>query len=112
VNLASHLIQRLLKLPPATTRDLLVQRDLRVLMPDGVELLADRWATAYRFKAGHRVRVQVSSGAFPRYARNPGTGEPIATATTLKVAEQAVYHDPAHPSAVILPILQTAPVAR
>jgi uncharacterized protein len=70
------------------------------------------WPTAYRFKAGHRIRVQVSSGAFPRYARNPGTGEPIATATTLKIAEQAVYHDPAHPSAVILPILQTAPFAR
>lgn len=61
------------------------------------------WPTAYRFKAGHRIRVQVSSGAFPRYARNPGTGEPLATATTLKPADQSVYHDPAHPSAVILP---------
>jgi uncharacterized protein len=61
------------------------------------------WPTAYRFKRGHRIRVQVSSGAFPRYARNPGTGEPLATATTLKAADQAVYHDPAHPSAVILP---------
>jgi predicted acyl esterase len=44
VNLTSHLLQRLLKLPPPTTRDLVVQRDLRVPMPDGVELLADRWA--------------------------------------------------------------------
>jgi uncharacterized protein len=61
------------------------------------------WPTAYRFKAGHRIRVQVCSGAFPRYARNPGTGEPIAAATTLKAADQAVYHDPAHRSAVILP---------
>ena len=33
------------------------------------------WPTAYRFKRGHRIRVQVSSGAFPRFARNPGTGE-------------------------------------
>ncbi|MGI8331382.1 CocE/NonD family hydrolase [Actinomadura scrupuli] len=61
------------------------------------------WPTAHRFKRGHRIRVQVSSGAFPRYARNPGTGEPLATATTLRAADQAVYHDPAHPSAVILP---------
>ena len=38
------------------------------------------WPTAYRFTAGHRIRVQVSSGSFPRYARNPGTGEPRATA--------------------------------
>ena len=61
------------------------------------------WPTAYSFKTGHRIRVQVSSGAFPRYARNPGTGEPRALATTLKAADQAVYHDAAHPSAVIPP---------
>lgn len=62
------------------------------------------WPTAYRFKRGHRIRVQVSSGAFPRFARNPGTGEPRATATTLRAADQAVYHDPEHPSAVVLPV--------
>jgi putative CocE/NonD family hydrolase len=61
------------------------------------------WPTAYRFKPGHRIRVQVSSGAFPRYARNPGTGEPLATAITLKAADQKVYHDPSRPSAIILP---------
>ncbi|MFI7123854.1 CocE/NonD family hydrolase [Amycolatopsis sp. NPDC049868] len=64
------------------------------------------WPTAYLFERGHRIRVQVSSGAFPRYARNPGTGAPCATATTLRAADQAVYHDPAHPSAVILPVRQ------
>jgi uncharacterized protein len=61
------------------------------------------WPTAYRFKAGHRVRVQVSSGAFPRYARNPGTGEPHATGTVLRPADQEVYHDSARPSAIVLP---------
>ena len=64
------------------------------------------WPTAHRFGRGHRIRVQVSSGAFPRYARNPGTGEPHATATRLLPAHQAVYHDPAHPSAIILPVRQ------
>jgi predicted acyl esterase len=43
MSLVSHLIQRLLKLPPPVTRSLLVERDLRVPMADGVELLADRW---------------------------------------------------------------------
>jgi len=62
------------------------------------------WPTAYRFRRGHRIRVQVSSGAFPRYARNLGTGEPLATATTLLAADQAVHHSPAHPSAVLLPV--------
>jgi putative CocE/NonD family hydrolase len=68
--------------------------------------VARLWPTAHRFKAGHRIRVQVSSGAFPRFARNPGTGEPHATATTLRAADQAVYHDPGHPSAIILPVWQ------
>lgn len=62
------------------------------------------WPTAYVFKQGHRIRIQVSSGAFPRFARNPGTGESRATATTLRSADQAVYHGPSHPSAVILPV--------
>jgi putative CocE/NonD family hydrolase len=62
------------------------------------------WPTAHRFRRGHRIRVQVSSGAFPRYARNHGTGEPRATAVTLRAADQSVHHDPEHPSAVILPV--------
>ena len=62
------------------------------------------WPTAHLFKRGHRIRVQVSSGAFPRYARNTGTGEPRATVTRLLPADQSVYHDPEHPSAIILPV--------
>jgi hypothetical protein len=65
----------------------------------------DLWPTAHCFRRGHRVRVQVSSGAHPRFARNPGSGEPLATATTLNVADQTVYHDPDRPSAIILPVM-------
>ncbi len=65
--------------------------------------MIDLWPTAHRFRKGHRMRVQVSSGAFPRFARNLGTGEPLATGTTMRAAEQQVYHDPEHPSAVVLP---------
>jgi len=64
------------------------------------------WPTAHRFRRGHRIRVLVASGAFPRYARNPGTGEPHATATRLVAADQTVYHDPGHASAIILPMRQ------
>lgn len=63
------------------------------------------WPTAYHFRRGQRMRVQVSSGAHPRFVRNLGTGEPVATATKMLAAEQTVYHDGAHPSAVILPVL-------
>ncbi len=61
------------------------------------------WPTAHAFRRGHQVRVQVSSGAFPLFARNPGTGDPLATATRLLVANQEVLHDPDHPSGIDLP---------
>jgi len=64
------------------------------------------WPTAHRFKAGHRIRVQVSGGAFPRYARNLGTGEPHATATRLQASDREIYHDSEHPSAIVLPVRQ------
>jgi len=60
--------------------------------------------TANTFRVNHRVRLQVSSGAHPLLARNPGTGEPLATAVTLRPADQEVLHDPDHPSAIELPI--------
>jgi predicted acyl esterase len=63
------------------------------------------WPTAYRFQRGHRLRVQVSSGSFPRWDRNLGSGESLATATTMQVAEQQLFHDSAHPSALVLPVL-------
>jgi putative CocE/NonD family hydrolase len=73
--------------------------------PDGtIRLRFPLWPAAHRFRRGHRLRLQVSSGAHPRYARNTGSGEPLATATTLLSADQQVHHDPEHPSAVILPV--------
>jgi putative CocE/NonD family hydrolase len=65
----------------------------------------DLWATAYRFQAGHRLRLQLASGAHPRWNRNLGTGEPLAEGTRMVVAEQTVYHDQAHPSAIVLPAI-------
>jgi uncharacterized protein len=62
------------------------------------------WPTAQRFLAGHRIRVQVASGAHPRFARNLGTGEPLASAMTMRVAQQAIHHDPRHASAIVLPV--------
>ncbi|MEU8185175.1 CocE/NonD family hydrolase [Micromonospora sp. NPDC049047] len=69
------------------------------------------WPTAYRFGTGHRLRVQVAGGAHPRWARNPGTGEPLGTAVTLRAGRRQVLHDPAHPSALLLPIVHSAPAS-
>ena len=63
------------------------------------------WTTAHRFRLGHRLRLQVSSGAHPRWSRNLGTGETLATGVRMAVAEQTVYHDKARPSALVLPVV-------
>jgi hypothetical protein len=74
--------------------------------PDGsLHICIEVWPTAYHFRKGQRLRVQVSSGAHPRFVRNLGSGEPLATGTKLCVADQTVYHDPEHPSALLLPVL-------
>jgi putative CocE/NonD family hydrolase len=63
------------------------------------------WPTANTFKAGHRIRLQVSSGAHPLFARNTGSGDPLATASTLRVADVEVWRDAAHPSCLVLPVV-------
>ena len=74
--------------------------------PDGsLRLSIAMSATAHRFAAGHRIRVQVSSGAHPRFARNLGVPEPQTLSTSYQIADQTVYHDAAHPSAVVLPLV-------
>ncbi|TMR99124.1 CocE/NonD family hydrolase [Nonomuraea basaltis] len=52
------------------------------------------WPTAYRIRRGHRIRVQITAGAFPRWDRNPAAGTRL------------LHHDPVRPSAVVLPILE------
>ena len=70
-----------------------------------VEWQLDLLATAIVIPAGHRLRVLVSSSDFPRYDRNPNTGERAAEASSTVSALQRVYHDEHHPSQIILPLV-------
>ncbi|MDT7648207.1 MAG: uncharacterized protein QOC75_5207 [Pseudonocardiales bacterium] len=58
------------------------------------------WPTAYRFRPGHRLRLQISGGSFPRFARNTGTGEPLGSATRLVPTD----HEIRHLSSITLPV--------
>jgi putative CocE/NonD family hydrolase len=62
------------------------------VVADGDEsvVVVELWPTAYRWMAGHRIRVQIAGSAHPRYARNQGTGEPLGTGTAMRVVEHAV----------------------
>jgi predicted acyl esterase len=51
--------------------------------------------TAHRFAVGHRIRWQISGGAHPRYARNPGTGESPVDATTFAPLRITLHADSA-----------------
>lgn len=65
------------------------------------------WPTAYRFAKGHRIRLQISSGAHPRWNRNLGYGEQYSIGHKGQVAEQTLFYGFAHPSRIMLPLFST-----
>ena len=69
------------------------------------EYTIDLWATSQVFKAGHRLRVEISSSNFPRFDRNPNTGAPLGEDTRLETAEQTVQHRADYPSHIVLPVI-------
>lgn len=73
------------------------------------EHVIDLWAVAHRFQPGHRIRVEVSGGSFPRYDRNPNTGKKAATAIAddFVPTTHQLLHDSDRPSRLILPVLES-----
>lgn len=88
-------------------------REKAELMQPGTpyEFEIDLWATSNVFQKGHRIRLDVSSSNFPRFDVNPNSGEKINFHTRKVVAHNQVYHDPAHPSRIILPIVRRTPMS-
>jgi putative CocE/NonD family hydrolase len=77
-----------------------------LLTPDQLyEFQVDLWSTAQVFKAGHRLRLHVTSSDFPRYDRNLNTGGPLGTQSHSAVALNTVFHDATRPSHLRVPIL-------
>lgn len=66
----------------------------------------DLWSTAVMFLPGHRIRLDVTSSNFPRWERNLNTGANNATTTEMRAARQTILHDEAHPSHVVLPVVE------
>lgn len=78
------------------------------LVPGAVyRFTIDLAATSVVLPAGHRLRLHLSSSCFPEWEPNPNTGQPIGVDTDadLRVAHQQVFHDPLHPSHLVLPII-------
>ncbi len=69
------------------------------------EITFDLFPTANRFKAGHRIRVDVSSSNFPRFDVNPNTGEAIGEHRRTVKADNTIHHSSEHASHVVLPLV-------
>jgi putative CocE/NonD family hydrolase len=69
------------------------------------EYTIELWPTANVFKKGHRIRLDVSSAAFPTFFPNLNTGKNNQTSTEMQIARQTIYHDAAHPSHLVLPVI-------
>lgn len=67
----------------------------------------DLVATANVFRAGHRIRLEVSSSNFPRFDRNTNTGGVIAreSAADFRIAHNEIWHDEGHASHLVLPVI-------
>ena len=65
----------------------------------------DNYYTSNLFQKGHRIRLSVTSSKFPHYDVNTNTGNALLYDTMTTPATQTIYHDPRHPSRLILPII-------
>ena len=82
-------------------------REYQTLLEPGrvYEFTIDLWMTSNVFLKGHRIRVDVTSSNFPRFDRNPNTGNTFGQDTELRTAHQTIVHDEAHPSHILLPVI-------
>lgn len=62
-------------------------------------------STANTFLPGHRIRVEVTSSSFPKYARNLNTGGRNEFEKDGVVATNQVRHTSSMPSYIVLPVL-------
>ncbi len=65
----------------------------------------DRLLTSNVFKAGHRLRVQISGAFFPHFSRNLQTGKSEITSSEMKAGHIRIHHDAKHASRVVLPVI-------
>lgn len=78
----------------------------RLLAPGRIEeYTIDAWATCILLAPEHRLRLEISSSAFPRFDVNLNTGGPIGWETEGVVAEQTVFHSQEHPSHLVVPVV-------
>ena len=69
------------------------------------EVTVDCWSTSIVFNQGHRIRATVTSSNYPRFDKNPGTGQPWSDTGEQVRQTNHIYCDTAHPSCLLLPVI-------
>jgi putative CocE/NonD family hydrolase len=72
------------------------------------EYIVNLEAVSQLFRKGHRIRLDVSSSSFPEYDRNMNTGHAVGEDAQGIPALQTIYHQPACPSYIDLPVIGPA----
>ena len=112
-------VAKVVDLAPDDSSRILVEGALRMRFREGFdrevlaepgrpyELRIDLAATANVFRAGHRIRLFVTSSSFPRFDRNPNTGNALGVdgPGDLRPARQTVFHDSDRPSRLLLTVV-------
>lgn len=81
--------------------------DSKPLIPNEIyEYRIEIGQTAITIPAGSALRLEISSSNFPKFDRNPNTGEDAMTATVFRVANQTVFMSSEHPSRIVLPVFE------
>jgi putative CocE/NonD family hydrolase len=83
--------------------DGIIRRRFEPNVPTLVEI--DLGATSMYARAGYRLRLDISSSNYPRFDRNPNTGESAARATRTAVAHQTIWRSRMRPSHLVLPVI-------
>jgi len=82
--------------------------DKEVFMEKGNVYKVDlsQMSTSNYFKKNHRIRIEISSSNFPRFARNLNTGGDNFNESNGIVARNTIHHSKLHPSSITLPIVK------
>ena len=82
------------------------RREAEFVTPGEIyEFYMEPYPTANTFKAGHRIRLDISSSNYPRYDVNHNTGGPLYGGREYRTATNTVYHDSAHATHIELPVV-------
>lgn len=75
---------------------------------DVVRLDIELWSTSLIVNTGHKLAIHISSSNYPRFEKNPNTGDDLPQDGQTRVAHNTVYFGEKFPSALVVPVRSAA----